>query len=143
MERINERKARLQLIDPDDEFFHIPTSLPPDPQPAYGAEFGPALGASAGSNEGDESRSNPSTSQPTSAPAAAPGISFSAALRRGNDPITISSTEAFPALGSVDPFPALGNSAMPRPMVEKKPAVASQIQLLLSLVEKRKRKDRS
>jgi hypothetical protein len=125
-ERINERKARLQLIDPDDEFFHVPTSLPPDPHPAYGAEFGPALGASSGSNEGDESSSNPTATQPTIAPAAQAGISFSAALRRGHDSITISSTEAFPALGSADSFPALGNSAMPRPTVEKKPSVASQ-----------------
>jgi len=121
MERINERKARLQIIDPSDEFFHIP-DLPPDPQ--QGADFGPALSAS---NSRESETSNPTIRQTTTTPSSnqTSTISFSDALRRGHDSITISSTDAFPALGSPsEAFPALGTSGS-KPTGEKKPAVSA------------------
>jgi Zinc finger, C3HC4 type (RING finger) len=108
MEQINERKARLQIIDPTDDFFQVP-SLPVEPIPAEGEDFGPALVAETLS------------SVTPAVPGAPSEISFSAALRRGHDPITIASPEAFPALGSPsEPFPALGGASIPPPV--EKPA---------------------
>jgi hypothetical protein len=105
MERINERKARLQIIDPNDEFFQIPSMLP-DPRLAEGEEFGPALGA-----ENDATASSTRRSAAPSQDGSA--INFSAAARRGADPISISSTEAFPALGAAaEAFPALGSPSL-------------------------------
>ncbi|KAG7362997.1 zinc finger C3HC4 type domain containing protein [Nitzschia inconspicua] len=111
MELIKERKARLQIIDPNDDFFQIP-SLPVDQSLGEGGDFGPALGA-----ENDTSEPQANSQAPLNPEL---GISFSDALRRGNDSITISSTEAFPALGSLaESFPALGGSLAHQPTVEK------------------------
>ena len=44
--RIQERKARLQMIDPEDDFFHIPASPQPDNVVVTGDDFGPAISGS-------------------------------------------------------------------------------------------------
>ena len=112
-DRINARKARLQTIDPDDEFFHaaVAVSEPTPEQPSpESVEFGPVLGREllSSSNEivheaavpgqtVDESFPSPSPPAPSSS------ISFSEAARRAR------AVEAFPALSSSESFPTLGS----------------------------------
>ncbi|KAL3921401.1 MAG: hypothetical protein SGILL_002766 [Bacillariaceae sp.] len=115
-DRINERKARLQTIDPDDDFFQI-QSLPQEPQPTTGEDFGPSLVS--GNESGDSAARHQRATNTGSM------VTFSAAARRGADPISISSTEAFPALGAAsEAFPALVGPGS-RPTTVDKPAASA------------------
>lgn len=89
-ERVNALKARMQRIDPGDEFFQIPEEL------LVGEDFGPAIGA----------QSPPSQPQPSP-----PALNFSAVV---HTPSSMAVTEdAFPSLGggTSTAFPSLGGSA--------------------------------
>lgn len=86
-ERINERKARLHLIDPRDDFFHA--SLPEE-SPLTGETFGPIVGRVGEDAPLQEAASNKDM---------LPTISFSEACQGNNDVVRIS-TEEFPALGA-------------------------------------------
>lgn len=114
--RINERKARMQRIDPSDDFFQ--PALPPEPEPTLtGDDFGPSISGQASASAGDDSNSNnlntegqPSTATSTN------NMSFSQVIRAG---------EAFPTLGSAPNetnFPALGAPASPPTGVRRAPA---------------------
>jgi hypothetical protein len=129
MERINERKARLQIIDPNDDFFQVSTTDASEPLPAEGEEFGPILGSGSRlqGQENNHSHAPQTAALPPSIPAPVSTISFSDALRRGNETATLSSMNAFPALGSISEssFPALGVSSPSKPpAVDKKTATA-------------------
>jgi hypothetical protein len=122
-QRINERKARLQTVDPNDEFFQLSSAVsePTELQSIIDTiqDFGPAL-LSANSridqevdiaNEiNDASNRENSSSQPSSTSIPTSSFSFSQAARRGNDHVTLSSAEAFPALSSSSAFPSLGST---------------------------------
>ena len=84
--RVNELKARMQRIDPDDDFFH---HFVAEPEPTFdGDDFGPSV-------SGVEAPRSP-----ISAPAD-PGLSFSQITRLGGAFPSLASDEAaFPALGS-------------------------------------------
>lgn len=87
-ERINERRARLQLIDPDDDFFHstavdVEDSISPQ-------DFNVPLTGSS------QDRTIPNRI-PSSPPG---GMSFSEACRRDDQIIVTTSLDAFPTLDS-------------------------------------------
>jgi len=110
-ERINERKAKLQTIDPDDDFFWVaPTvSSPSESLPIMdGANFGPVPGASNSGIYQEDAVSIPGNSvlQP-SASIPISSFSFSEACRRGNQ-IAVTSTEEFPML-TPEAFPTLAS----------------------------------
>jgi hypothetical protein len=88
--RINELKARMQRIDPNDEFFQVHVAEAQSIDDCE--EFGPAL-------TGEESLSPRS---PCLAPVDNPVVSFSQITREGGKFPSISSNDqtAFPALGS-------------------------------------------
>jgi hypothetical protein len=91
-ERINERRARLQLIDPKDDFFHQyeePTLTAED----FAASVGGVM------------------TEQTTIPAvhSVQGLNFSSAVRRDNG-LVVSSTEAFPTLGSAVSIPATSSN---------------------------------
>jgi hypothetical protein len=92
-QRINDRKSRLQLIDPDDDFFR-PVVVAPEPS-LVGQDFGPTL---------VEVPNQEEIVQEPDANATEVGaaVSFSEACRQAanNQALTTSSLEAFPALGS-------------------------------------------
>ncbi len=108
-DRINARKARLQTIDPEDEFFRAVVVSPPEPVPPEPSEFGPVLGGeSVSSSNGlvDEMAAvgqGLGTSPPSSS------FSFSQAARRANI------VDEFPALSSSEAFPTLGAGPTPAP----------------------------
>ena len=114
-ERIQERKARLQLIDPDDEFFRVPIQQP-NPVVFTGDNFGPAISENMENNrhrEAEQGRdANSSTQNMVSSVAPVRPLSFSQACRRTeNHPLW--NNDAFPTLGSstqAEPFPALSSS---------------------------------
>jgi hypothetical protein len=122
-QRINERKARSQTVDPNDDFFQLSSAVSEltELQPIIDTiqDFGPAL-LSANSrinqevdiaNEiNDVSNRENASSQPSSTSIPTSSFSFSQAARRGNDHGTLSSAEAFPALSSSSAFPSLGSS---------------------------------
>ena len=100
--RIQERKARLQRIDPADEFFHIP-AVESEPLIVTAEDVGDVGVRITGSDDVDSEaipvvvRPPPSTNNPLT-------MSFSQVIRAG---------EAFPTLGSAPNetnFPALGSS---------------------------------
>ena len=96
-ERINELKARMHQIDPDDEFFQV-APPPEEPLDLTSEAFGPAI---SGSQNG-ELRPTPAVA------AAAPSFSFSNVTQSGG---------AFPALSTTNSeanFPSLGASAPSR-----------------------------
>jgi hypothetical protein len=88
--RINDRKARLQLIDPDDAFFHS-SALEEEPQ-LTAEDFSSTLV----NTEDPREQYHPS---PPLQPQAALGLSFSQACRRESG-LVMPSTDAFPSLGS-------------------------------------------
>jgi len=118
-QRINERKARLRTIDPDDEFFQVESAVS-EPQPIIDIvqDFGPLPGPNNRSNrqDGEANENNDSLSQeivssePSLTPIPTSSFSFSEACRRGNDHVTLSSAVALPALSSSEAFPSLGSS---------------------------------
>lgn len=82
-QRINDRKARLQVVDLEDDFFHAVVQ----PEPVFhGENFGPSVG---GSNQAITSIDTGRR---------APVSSFSEACQRSNNTLLASSSEAFPAL---------------------------------------------
>jgi hypothetical protein len=104
MERINDRKARSQMIDPDDEFFRASTKSEVAALSITSEDFGPVL-SQINTREEVVVASQHSTVAPGTS-----SVSFSEACRRGqNDVMTISSTDAFPSLrlSTVETFPAL------------------------------------
>jgi hypothetical protein len=108
-ETIQQRKLRMQRIDPDDEFFHVIPAELIESEVLMGEDFGPSISTRL-SSERHGAEHDPSlvVRQP-----AVPVVSFSAACRRaGGDPV--SAPEAFPALGSSshEAFPALGAPSM-------------------------------
>ena len=124
-ERIQERKARMQIIDPSDEFFHVPVQES-DGVILTGDDFGPAISANTGNsqhNEGGAMQSSNSASQHIVSPATSvPAVSFSEACRRSeNDPLW--TPGAFPTLGSSsrsEAFPALASSCTPEESIKEK-----------------------
>jgi hypothetical protein len=123
-QRINERKARLQTVDPNDEFFQISSAVsgPNELQPIIDTiqDFGPALQSANSRPDQQEGEANEindasnrenTSSQPFSTSIPTSSFSFSQALRSGNDHVTLSSAEAFPALSSSAAFPSLGSSS--------------------------------
>jgi hypothetical protein len=93
-ERINERRARSQRIDPDDDFFH---QYVPE-EPSWTAEdFAASVGGV--------------MTEQTTIPAvhSVQGLNFSSAVRRDNG-LVVSSTEAFPTLGSTVSVPATSSN---------------------------------
>lgn len=93
--RINERKARMQRIDPHDEFFQ---PIIPEPEPTFdGEDFGPSIA-------GDGAPRSPVSSSPSN-PNDAVGISFSQIARQGGALPSLAADDeaAFPALGSSSP----------------------------------------
>lgn len=98
-ERINQLKARMQQIDPNDAFFQV--SLPEEPLELTGDAFGPAISGG---------RNSSSTGAAPTAVAAAngysqPAVSFSNVCQSGGAfPVLATSPETnFPALGSSPP----------------------------------------
>eukprot|EP00980_Cylindrotheca_fusiformis_P012577 scaffold3084_cov144-Cylindrotheca_fusiformis.AAC.25 len=93
-ERINERRARLQLIDLEDDFFrhHV------GEEPTLTAEdFIAVIGGASEETTLPASRRNEQ------------GLSFSSAVQRDNG-LVVSSPEAFPALGSATSVSAVNSS---------------------------------
>ena len=91
--RINELKARMQRIDPNDEFFVVP-----EPEPTFdGEDFGPSI-------SGDAPRS------PMSSPSGDTGQSFLQITRQGGafPSLATNNEMAFPALGSSPPINTRG-----------------------------------
>lgn len=88
--RISELKARMQRIDPNDEFFQIPE----EPTVLVGDEFGPAISGSAVDND----TSNPSV---TVAPSE-PQMSFSAAAVSSLNRLNVTD-DSFPSLSTSPP----------------------------------------
>lgn len=124
LERISERKARLQIVDPNDDFFRAPALTEPA-EATISENFGPSLGD--GIEDGIGTTSGQQLSAVPSTPASLPSISFSEACRRGHDPATMHPADAFPSLGSssAEAFPALGSSSTTSPLeIDKKPASA-------------------
>jgi RING-type zinc-finger len=138
MEKINERKARLQTIDPDDEFFRAPTIPEVNELSLTSEDFGPALRPTSIADEVDGfDEVTPALTSST--------ITFSEACRQGNnDVITISSTEAFPALGtsSAEPFPALGGGTVVKPNPNPAVAAATPTVIQSSVGGKKKKKNK-
>lgn len=104
-DRINERKARLQSVDPDDEYFHAAVQLSEELVAAENTtttteDFGPLLGGE---------RSNRDGVVPEVA-AEGTAFSFSQAARRGTAAV-LSVAEAFPELSSSNAFPSLGSTS--------------------------------
>jgi RING-type zinc-finger len=112
-EQINQRKSRMQRIDPMDEFFQpvIPTRTPMETAPNLTLEdFGPALSSSAPTVD-DASPSSPVTSPYV------PGLSFSQICQSGElfPNANAAPTEFnFPSLGSSPP-PSMKKAPPPRP----------------------------
>ena len=98
-QQIEERKARLQLIDPNDEFFRSPARQ--DPVLTSDDNFGPAL------HEHGDAHHDPALQ----AAIKASMESFSQAARRADGGFIPRATDAFPALGEA--FPALGEDTAP------------------------------
>jgi hypothetical protein len=92
-ERINELKARMQQIDPNDEFFQI--SLPEDPPELTGEAFGPAM------SSGNATRSL----LVAAAANVNPAFSFSNVCQSGGvfPTLAVNAESNFPALGSSPP----------------------------------------
>jgi hypothetical protein len=95
-ERINELKARMQQIDPNDEFFRV--SAPPEPVDLTGEAFGPAISGT---------HTNDGTPRSAVAIAAAarnnnPGFSFSNVCQTGASSL-VNAEINFPSLGSTPP----------------------------------------
>jgi hypothetical protein len=115
--RIEERKARIQQVDPNDEFFQVP--VPVQHVVASGDDFGPALSSS------------PSTMSPNTANETTPNVakSFSQICRAGGTFPGSSSANTetnFPALGSSPPPPLnFGRAPPPRPWGVKPPPPGS------------------
>jgi len=102
--RINELKARMQRIDPTDEFFQ-PVVSPIEPEPALtGDAFGPTISGPNNSASQTADGDNPIVGETDSQAPSSSSMSFSQIIRAG---------EAFPTLGSAPNetnFPALGSS---------------------------------
>eukprot|EP00536_Pseudo-nitzschia_multiseries_P018144 jgi/Psemu1/54304/gm1.54304_g len=111
-ERINERKARLQLVDPDDEFFHAAVQMASEPAVVEAADFGPLPAA-------PRSPAVDAALAPT--PASSSSFSFSQAAQRGSA-AGLSSAEAFPELSSSRAFPTLGS---PTPAASRGPSATT------------------
>lgn len=104
-DRINERKARLQSVDPDDVFFHPAVKLSKEMTAAEimtttTEDFGPLLGGERSDSDGIV----PEVAAEGSA------FSFSQAARRGTAAVLLTA-EAFPELSSSSAFPSLGSSS--------------------------------
>ena len=97
---VKERKARLQIIDPDDDFFQVSIE-PESPNAIDPMQFLEPLPG--GCNFNQHNTTTLLGSIPVSS------FNFSEACRRGNDRIALSSGEAFPALSSSEEFPSLCN----------------------------------
>lgn len=101
-ERINDLKARIQRVDPLDEFFQ-PVIVPEQELNLSGTDFGPFLsGAPATITGGVRDVNNTKTDRRST------GVSFSQICRAGEDFPSLNSapTETnFPALGSSPPIP--------------------------------------
>jgi hypothetical protein len=93
-ERINERRARSQLIDPDDNFFH---QYVPEEPTLTAEDFAASIGGV--------------MTEQTTIPAvrSVQGLNFSSAVRRDNG-LVVSSTEAFPTLGSAVSIPSTSSN---------------------------------
>eukprot|EP00977_Amphora_coffeiformis_P015446 scaffold4511_cov171-Amphora_coffeaeformis.AAC.12 len=104
--RINELKARMQRIDPNDEFFQ---PVIPEPEPTFDNEdFGPSI-------LGDGAPRSPIISPSPSVDA---GQSFSQIIRQGGGGFPSLSTNneaAFPALGSSPPTNSSNRRGPPPP----------------------------
>lgn len=104
--RIKELKARMQRIDPNDEFFQVHV---PEVEPSFdGEDFGPSITGE--------------SSSPRLAPANNPAISFSQITREGGEFPSLSANNqvAFPALGSSPPTRRTAPSPAPWGPVTKK-----------------------
>jgi hypothetical protein len=89
-EKISERKARLQGVDPEDEFFRVPVA--PEPRLTV-VDLGPAVGSASLDEPLQEPLPNAETVS---------AVSFSQACRIVNDPpLMVGPSEAFPALGAI------------------------------------------
>jgi len=111
-DRINARKARLQTVDPNDEFFQVSIVPPPKPVPE-GAEFGPVPGGESSSSSSNGITPDAvvagGTLNDSSLPPSSSSFSFSQAAQRARD------AEAFPTLSSSEAFPTLGSRPSPAP----------------------------
>ena len=130
-DRINERKARSQTVDPDDAFFQAAATISgpaapseqPDPIILDAADFGPMPGADTGTgatttsttsnleSEANRINNDAGTGRNSSPPSSS--FSFSQAAQRGSSAANnfSAAAEAFPALSSSAAFPTLGGSS--------------------------------
>ena len=102
-DRINARKARLQTVDPEDEFFRALVAPPLEIAPEA-ADFGPVPGSESitlSSGIADEIVAVGQNLEISSPPSSS-SFSFSQAAQRAN------AAEAFPVLVSSEAFPTLG-----------------------------------
>lgn len=99
-DRVNARKARLQTIDPDDEFFRAAVTTPAEPV-VEGADFGPFPGGESFSSSNGNTEEILAVGEDIDE--STPSFSFSQAAQRAN------TVEAFPALSSSEAFPTLGS----------------------------------
>lgn len=131
MELINERRSRLQLIDPEDDFFR--PYVPPEETNLSPENFEATLG-------GDPSSDVLGTSPPLSssprirAPPQNQGLNFRAAAR--DNGLVVSSTEAFPKLGSTVSNPSSSNPTAPSPWGGTRPIQQENFPALSSPVKK-------
>ena len=119
-ERINELKARMQRIDPNDEFFQV--SVPEEPiDLGTGDAFGPAI---SGSSADQQQQPSTATSSSVAAASAAanrqqqqPAASFSNVCQAGGaySIVTANSEVNFPALGSSPPAKSGATTTNPVP----------------------------
>ena len=131
-DRINERKARSQTVDPDDAFFQAAATISgpaaPSEQPDLiildAADFGPMPGADTGTgatttsttssnleSEANRINNDAGTERNSSPPSSS--FSFSQAAQRGSSAANnfSAAAEAFPALSPSAAFPTLGGSS--------------------------------
>ena len=108
-DRINARKARLQTIDPEDEFFRAVVVPPPEPVPPEPSDFGPVLGGEPVSSSNELADEVVAAGQTHGISPPSSSFSFSQAAQRAN------AIEEFPALSSSEAFPTLGSQPTPAP----------------------------
>ena len=100
---INERKARWQSIDPDDDFFK-PVIVPPEQSDDNVASLVQDAATTLGENEAGSaqlSQSHSNESSTTQPPPQSPSaLDFSRACRRAQNPIGVMTSQDFPTLGS-------------------------------------------
>jgi len=124
-ERINERKARLQVVDPDDDFFRAAVAASeasseqhqhqPESTTIDTSDFGPLVAVGGEGSETDgihDAATGANNPNPRPSLSSSSFFSFSQAAQRGSA-AAVAASEAFPQLSSSRAFPTLGSSSSP------------------------------